>query len=141
MVDGGESGAVGVIVLAFGEEPLLRDCLSAVLASEGVQVRLVVVDNGFSSPDETALRADPRLTWLTPGRNLGFTGGCNLGASVLDTPILTFVNSDAVVAPGAIAALAEELADDRVGLVSGQVVLLAEPEVINSVGNPVHYSL
>ncbi len=141
MADGRGPGVAGVVVLAFGEEPLLADCLAAVLASEGVAVQLVVVDNGFSSPDEAALRADPRLTWLTPGRNLGFTGGCNLGAAALDTPIVAFVNSDAVVAPGAIATLAAELADDRVGLVSGQVVLLAEPEVINSVGNPVHYSL
>jgi GT2 family glycosyltransferase len=141
MIEPGEFGDVGVVVLAFGEEPLLADCLAAVLASEGVLPRLVVVDNGFSTADEGTLRADPRITWLTPGRNLGFTGGCNLGAAALDTPVVVFVNSDAVVAPGAIAALAAELVDPGVGLVSGQIVLLAQPGTINSVGNPVHYSL
>lgn len=140
-----ESGAdaplVGVVVLAFGEEPLLAACLAAVLASEQVKVQVVVVDNGFSSPDEDELRADARLTWLTPGTNLGFTGGCNLGAAQLDTSVVAFVNSDAVVAPGALAALVTALSDDRVGLVSGQIVLMDDPDIINSVGNPVHYSL
>ena len=81
---------VGVVVLAWKDEPYLAACVAAVRASEGVDVRLVVVDNG--SPD-----APPDA--LKPGRNTGFAGGCNLGAAALDTEYLALVNSDCVIAP------------------------------------------
>ena len=54
---------VGVVVLAWEEEPYLAECVAAVRASEGVDVRLVVVDNGSpdAPPDASATRPQHRL--------------------------------------------------------------------------------
>ena len=130
---------VGAVVLAYGEEERLAECLGALLASE--VHRIIAVDNGFTSAEP--LPVDPRITWLHPGVNTGFTGGCNLGAAhvAADCDVIVLVNSDLVVEPAAVTALTEVLADPDVGIASGLVVLYDRPEVVNSAGNPVHYSM
>ncbi len=81
------------------------------------------------------------LRWLTPGTNTGYTGGCNLGASHSTSEFVAFLNSDAVVAPDALAHLVDALNDPGVGIATALVLLYDEPAVVNSAGNPVHYSL
>jgi GT2 family glycosyltransferase len=53
--------------------------------------------------------------------------------------VLAFVNSDAVVQQGALAALATALDDPRVGIATGSLRLRDRPDTINSAGNPVHF--
>lgn len=129
---------LGAVVLAFGDEPLLDDCLAALLASD--VRRIAVVDNG---PDEHATPDDPRIVRIEPGHNTGFAGGCNLGADALvdECDVLVFVNSDLVADPATPRLLADALADPGVGLVMGLVVEAERPGVINTAGNPIHYSM
>lgn len=129
---------VSAIMLAFGAEPYLHEAVAAVLASRDVDVEVLLVDNGCTTDAVATLPADPRVRLLTPERNLGFTGGVDLGAAQATAPVLVLVNSDAVVDPGALLALAEALDDPGTGLVSGLVTLGEDPATVNSVGNPVH---
>ncbi len=131
---------VGVVVLAYGDEPLLGDVLDSALGSTGVSLDLVVVDNGYTGGDGEALRSRA-VRWVAPGRNTGFTGGCNFGAARVAGDYVAFLNSDAVVADDALAELVSALADAAVGIATAQVLLYDEPDVVNSAGNPVHYSL
>jgi GT2 family glycosyltransferase len=138
----GSRVAIGVIVLAYGDEPYLADCVNALAASvdgDGAPLSITIglVDNG--SPAVTGLSQNPCLRVLTPNRNLGFAGGCNFGAQHTAADTLVFVNSDAIVAPDAIYRLVVAAADERTGLVSGGVRLADEPELMNSAGNPVHF--
>ncbi len=130
---------IGAVVLAYGDEPLLAEGVAALLA--GGCSRVAIVDNGFTA--DPAVGEDPRITWVRPGYNTGFTGGANLGAAALvdDCDVIVFANSDLVVDVDAPQVLTDALADDSVGLVCGLVVLHDDPAVINSAGNPVHYSL
>lgn len=134
---------VSVIVLAYGEEAHLSSCIDAILCSvddtgQPLIVEVILVDNG--APDAVArLPADPRLTIVRPSGNLGFAGGCNLGAARSGGSRLTFVNSDAIVEPDAIARLTSALDDPQVGAVSGSVRLADQPARMNTAGNPVHY--
>jgi GT2 family glycosyltransferase len=132
-----EMREVSVIILAYGNEPLLPECVSAVLDSRDVIVQVILVDNGASSISEVA--SDPRLVCLTPGSNTGFAGGCNLAASHAVHEDLVFVNSDLIVRGDAIALLTSRLSDEGVGLATGAVLLPGEPLVVNSIGNPIHY--
>ena len=118
---------VGVVVLAWGDEPYLAECVAAVRASEGVDVRLVVVDNGSPDAPPDALR---------PGRNTGFAGGCNLGAAALDTEYLAFVNSDCVIAPDTLEKLVAEAVAPRRRAGDGQHP--APRRAAQQRGNPVH---
>lgn len=132
---------VGVVVVGHGPEPLLADCLASVRASVDVDVDLVVVDNGIHAETRTALPPDPSIHWIRPGYNTGFTGGCNAGVAALATRVVVLLNSDAIVRPGALAALADCLDDERIGIAMGKVLLYRDPDTVNSTGNPVHYSL
>lgn len=129
---------VTAVVLAYGEQPYLYDVVDRVLASTGVDAQVVVVDNGCTSPSLDALRDRPGVLLLEPGTNTGFTGGCNLGAAEAKTEFLAFINSDALVEPGALAALVEVAARPEVGLASASLRLAETPELLNTDGNPVH---
>ncbi|RBY86566.1 glycosyltransferase family 2 protein [Blastococcus sp. TF02A-30] len=129
---------VTAVVLAYGEQPYLYEVVDRLLASVDVDVRVVVVDNGCTSPSLEPLRDRPGVQVLDPGTNTGFTGGCNLGAAATDTEYLTFINSDALVEPGALAALIAVAARPEVGLASASLRLAATPELLNTDGNPVH---
>ncbi len=126
------------MVLAYGEPPNLHEVVDRRLAATGVSVHVVVVDNGCTSPSLEPLRARPGVTLLEPGANTGFTGGCNLGAAATDSAYVAFINSDALVEPGALAALAEVAARPEVGIASASLRLAESPELLNSNGNPVH---
>ncbi len=127
---------VGVVVLAWKEQPYLRDCVEAALASTGVDVRLVIVDNGCRPEDLPVDVAGVEV--VAPGRNTGFAGGCNLGVAALDTEFVALVNSDAIVTPDALAKLVAEAAQPGVGPVMASIRLAEPPGLLNSAGNPVH---
>lgn len=131
---------VTAVMLAWGDEPVLVEAVRAVLASTGVSADVVLIDNGCTSDAVEILAPDPGVTVVDPGLNTGFAGGCNLGAQHASGEFLAFVNGDAVVRPDALAALVRVAADDTVGLASGSLRLYDEPEVMNSAGNPIHFS-
>lgn len=127
-----------VVMLAYGDEPYLVEALDAVLASEGVDVRFVLVDNGCTRDDVDQLCADRGVSLLRPARNLGFTGGVNLGTRQGSGEYLALVNSDAIVAPDALAALVAVVSDPAVGIASADVRLADDPSTMNTAGNPLH---
>ncbi|WP_235533999.1 glycosyltransferase family 2 protein [Sanguibacter sp. Leaf3] len=129
---------VSVIMLAYGVEEYLGEAVAAVLASEGIEVQLVLVDNGCTSDAVAMLPQDPRIQVLRPAENLGFAGGVNLGALEATSEHLAFVNSDAVVAPDALRILVDEVDLPGRGIVCACVRLADKPELVNSVGNPIH---
>lgn len=150
-VDGAGTGAarpdrrshprVSVVVLGFGSEPHLEACLSAVDAQLGPEDELILVDNGIRSERYAAgAIVLPHLSVIGDGRNSGFAGGCLRGAAAATGDVLVFVNSDAIVHPGAIPTLAAAVRDHpERGLVGGCLVLADDPESVNSVGNPLHF--
>lgn len=131
---------VCAIVLAFGEEPFLESCISALRESLGVRVQIVVVNNGCSNPRLGDIVRASKAILVEPARNLGFTSGCNEGARRANAPTLAFINSDAIVAPDCLQHLVNAVRDPEVGLASAMLTLADEPDRVNSVGNPVHVS-
>lgn len=130
-----------MVVLAYGAEPHLEDCVDAVLSSTGVDVDVVLVDNGCTRPEAVAAVSHREgVTVVRPETNLGFAGGCNVGAARATAEVLTFVNSDAVVAPTAIERLAHVACRPETGLATASVRLADDPAVLNSAGNPWHLS-
>lgn len=126
-----------VVVVAYGDEPGLAACLTTVLDSVGVAVRVALVDNGCTRTDLDELCADPRVTLVEPSTNVGFAGGCNEGAQALDADVIVLVNSDAVVDPCALRQLADGLGLG-VGMTTACVLLADAPDVVNAAGVAVH---
>ncbi len=108
-----EARAVEVIVVAYGTPELLGRALASVAG-----LPVTVVDNSGSADVERVCRkADVRC--LDSGANLGFGGGVNVGLAdrLLPGADVLLLNPDAVLHPGAVAALSERLAADA-GLAS-----------------------
>jgi GT2 family glycosyltransferase/glycosyltransferase involved in cell wall biosynthesis len=118
------------------------DTLLAVRSLEASRRRvapIVVVDNAGDGSCERALAAGhARARVLRTQANLGFSGGCNVGIrAVLDegADLVLLLNSDAVVAPDAVAVLEQALAEDpRAGIAGPLIVSRAEPSIVASAG-------
>lgn len=132
--------ALTVVVVAHDSAADLRASLPPLLAQLGPDDGLVVVDN--ASADGSADRARalaPRARVVEAGANLGFAGGCNLGARGASTPLLLFLNPDAVVAGGALEALRAAAARQPSWGAWQPLVTTADPQIVNTAGNVVHY--
>jgi GT2 family glycosyltransferase len=100
---------------------------------------IVVVDNGSADGSVERLRAGvPGVTLIEHARNLGFSAGCNAGirhalADGADAVLL--VNSDAVLAPGALGTMRDVLAaDSSLGIVAPVLLSREEPDRMSSAG-------
>jgi GT2 family glycosyltransferase len=101
------------------------------LAPEG-PLEVIVVDNGGDA------EVPEGVTLVSPGENLGYGAGNNLGAARATGDALVFLNPDTVVTSGALAGLVAPLEDPSVGIVTARLRLLDRPETLNSAGNEVH---
>jgi GT2 family glycosyltransferase len=112
--------------------------VKALLQSEAVAVEVVLVDNGCTTDDVEQLAHRPGVTVVRPGRNLGFAGGCNAGATAARGEYVALVNSDCVVRPDTLARLVEAVDAPGVGVAVGSVRLAENPALINAGANPIH---
>lgn len=141
MTEANTSGPrVSAIVLAYGAEPDLDECMAALRRNGPSDMQVVVVDNGCTRDDLDAIVTRHDALLFRPQMNEGFAGGCNFGARHAAGDVFVFVNSDAFVEPGCISALVQVAVRPSVGIASACIVLDEEPTVVNSVGNPIHVS-
>lgn len=131
---------VSVVVVAFGNEPTLSKCLAAILASTGVEIELLVVDNGANPAHLECLADYPAALLIGPPLNRGFTGANNEAVGQSTGDIVALVNADAFVEHDALARLAAAASQPDTGIATASVRLADRPHLLNSAGNPVHYS-
>jgi GT2 family glycosyltransferase len=139
MPGGVEHGVdTSVVIVAYGSGAALTRCLHSLEPEVDDETEVIVVDNGNGGREITEAERMRFVRVLRPRENLGFAGGCNLGARHAAGATLVFLNPDTVVAPGAIGALAGRLADSAVGITTARLRLLDRPELLNSAGNVLH---
>lgn len=105
------------VFVTYGTGPIVVEAIGALASSlTGTDHRyeVVVVDNDHDahptrSRNELAL-ATSGVRLIAPGRNLGFAGGCELGALHAAGRVLAFVNPDLIVSAGWIDPLLARLA-------------------------------
>ena len=137
----GGAQELAVVVVAYRSAGELPATLAAVSAQLEPGDELIVVDN--ASPDDSAAvarAAAPHADVVRLERNTGFAGGCNTGAQFSQAPLLFFLNPDARVRPGAIAAL-RAAAIRHPGWGAWQALVLLEGgERINTAGGATHWT-
>ena len=126
------------MVVSYHSGPALARCLNALRDDDPV-AEVIVVDNGGTEDDIGGERWDG-LRVIAPGENLGFAAGANRGAAEAANDVLVFLNPDTVVAPGALQQLARTLEDPEIGIAMARLLLLDQPELLNSGGTVVHVS-
>lgn len=130
---------VAAVVLNYRtpDETLLA--VRSLLASTRPFDSLIVVDNGADDGLRTALGGLlDRITLISTGSNLGFSGGVNVGireAQRRGATHVFLVNSDVVLAPDALEALIGALHDHpNAGIAAPIVLARSRPGIIDSAG-------
>jgi GT2 family glycosyltransferase len=134
----GDAALTSIVIVAYASGPALTRCLRSLEPNNDAHAEVIVVDNGDGGPEIKAAQRMGFVRVLTPGKNLGFAAGCNLGARHATGAAIVFLNPDTVVAPGAIEALVARLDDPAVGMTTARLRLLDRPELVNSAGNVLH---
>lgn len=105
---------LSLIMVVYMTGPALMESVRHALAEPRVE-EFVVVDNGSSRADAAWLRdlarREPRVRLLQGLGNIGFARAANLGAAAAKGEELVFLNPDAFLTPGAVAALSEAARD------------------------------
>lgn len=94
---------VGVVVLNYNGLEDTLECIGSLRRSQGIDVRIIVVDNGSTNGSAGAIGTGASgVTLIRNPRNLGFAAGVNVGvrrALEESLPYLFLLNNDAVVEP------------------------------------------
>jgi peptidoglycan/xylan/chitin deacetylase (PgdA/CDA1 family)/spore germination protein YaaH len=123
-VEGDPPVKLDVMVAAFNEVEVINRTIESLLTSRGVDVRVLVVDDGSTDGTYDAVRTaygdDPRVL-LRRKPNGGKASALNVALSEATAPIVVGVDADTQLSPDALARLAAWFADPRVGAVAGNV--------------------
>lgn len=116
---------VSVVVPVYDVEDYVEECLDSILAQEGVDLEVIVVDDG--SRDSSAARVERFVTADGPVRlvrtaNHGLGAARNEGVRHATGDYLTFADSDDVVPPGAYDVLLRQLRRNGCDFVTGSIV-------------------
>jgi GT2 family glycosyltransferase len=113
-----------VIVLGWGGEPYIAECLAALRRQSYATPEVIVVDNG--SPDGTAQiveRDFPEARLIRTGHNLGVAGGNNVGLRAAQGEICVLINADVEVRPDWLEHLVRAMeADARIGIAGAKLL-------------------
>lgn len=99
----GSVPVLSVVIPTFNRAPMVKRCVASVLASEGVDLECIVVDDHL--PDNTgavlreAFGADPRFRCVRQERNSFQAAARNAGARIARGSFLLFLDDDNIVAP------------------------------------------
>ena len=110
-------------------------CLDALRATDYPELRVVVVDNG--SKDDSVQRIQmvhPEILLVQTGRNLGFSGGNNVGIREVmrhNVKYVWLLNNDTQPAPHALRELVQTAeSDSRLGAVGSVLHYMSDPQKI-----------
>jgi len=124
-----------VVVLNWNSSEMTKQCIQSLLAMEDGSFEILIVDNGSRDGSPDHLRAAfPHVELIASSRNLGFTGGCNLGmkrALRQGADYVLLVNNDTVVKPNFLAELlAESERHPKAGMISPKIYYYDDPDRI-----------
>jgi N-acetylglucosaminyl-diphospho-decaprenol L-rhamnosyltransferase len=120
---------VSVVMVVYRTGEALAKSLACALADPLVD-ELIVVDNGSTLEEAAHIKglvdAGSRVKLISGQGNVGFARGANLGAKAASGDILIFLNPDAFLQPGCVAALADEAEAHPAPCVVGGRILNAD---------------
>lgn len=120
---------IGAVVVSYRSAATLPPCLTS-LAETGIEA-VAVVDNAPDAASERIAHT-AGATYLPQPVNRGFATAANIGARRLENDWLLFLNPDAALEPGAIAAVVSQLVQPRLGALGLQL--------LNDTGQPENFA-
>lgn len=140
---------LGIVVLSYNGLNYSLKCIESLLLVESTPRELVLVDNASTDGSDQEFRKryenDSRITLILLDRNLGYTGGMNIGIRHLlkdkEIKVILLLNNDTVVRPNFLSSLMECLKDGSGYHIATPKILCEDEQTIWSAGERVFYPL
>lgn len=121
---------VSVIIPVFNREAIVAEAIESVLSQDDVDVQVVVVDDGstdrsFDVVEEMAA-GDDRIVVDALAVNSGVSAARNRAFELATFPVITFLDSDDLMAPGRLRTQLAALDDEPDGIVVGCQKIVAQ---------------
>ena len=133
---------VTVIIVNHNGRAHLEKCIRTLFTVTTTKFELIVVDNDSTDGSAQEIAEQfPDVKVIFNKANLGFAQGNNEGARFAHGDYLALLNPDTIVTSGWLEALINALeADPGAGLATSKILLLDQPDRINTAGNNIHLS-
>lgn len=119
-----EPPRIDVLIAAYNEATVINRTIDSLLASQGVDLRVIVVDDGSTDGTHDAVvstfGSDPRVL-VRRKPNGGKASALNLALAEATAPVVVGVDADTQLSTDALARLAAWFSDPQVGAVAGNV--------------------
>ena len=141
MVAGGRKPSAHIIIVSHHNVEDLRLCLPELARTIG-DCPVTIVDNASSGDALDWIREIyPHWQLKTDLENLGFGQANNVAAVSSQSDYLVFLNPDTLPTDNWLDELLRPLDESpSVGLTTAKIILLSEPDLLNTAGNSVHLS-
>jgi GT2 family glycosyltransferase len=112
-------------------------CLDALKAQTYPSLEIIVVDNGSTDGSQRLVAEQyPQVRLLALDRNLGLTGGNNIGFRTAQGEILISLNNDTEVHPRFVEALIAALQEyPQAGMAASKMLLFDQRDILHSAGD------
>lgn len=133
---------VSVIILTNNALGYIADCLESVQQSDYPDYEIIVVDNDSKDgTPELISEKFPQVRLILSQKNLGCTGGNNLGFKYAKGEIFFFLDDDTTIHPDLIKALVRELeSSPKIGIVGPKIYSMSKPDKILFAGGKIVWS-
>lgn len=129
---------VSIVVLNYNGKKHLENCIGSVLKNSYPNFEVLLVDNGSTDrsvqPVKDRYGADPRLKIIESNKNLGYSGGNNLGFEQSKGRYIVFLNNDTTVESDWLIHLVEALEHDSTIGIAQSLIYSMDKKSIQSAG-------
>ena len=130
---------ITVVVLSYNSASFLQGCLDALERSRGVELEIICVDNASADKShEIAEKHPAKPIAIHSEKNLGYSGGNNLGWPLGSAPYVVFINPDCRVMPNTLARLVAPMVTEAAVAVCGGLLYYPNRSVIQHAGGILH---
>jgi GT2 family glycosyltransferase len=131
-----------IIIVNYNGRDYIDDCLCSLLPTLPEGCEIILVDNNSDdNSGEFIKRNFPNVQLVRNSENGGFGQGNNLGVAHARGEYLVFLNPDTCVNDGWLENMLKVLeSSSEIGMVTPKILLMNEPDMINTCGNDMHYT-
>nr|WP_319398257.1 glycosyltransferase family 2 protein [uncultured Carboxylicivirga sp.] len=127
---------ISIVTINYKQSEMTNELLKSLQLVSNVDFEVIIVDNNSGEEELEKLNLDfPNVKLIKSIRNLGFSGGNNLGINQAKGKYILLLNNDTLVDPTFLKPMVDLLeADDKIGAVSPLIQYTERPGIIQYAG-------